>query len=127
MTATRQLENVYRDNVALLGDASGSVDATTGEGLCLSFCQAAALAEALAEGDLSRYQTAHLRLGRRPAAMARLLLLLDAHPSLRGQLMRTLSAHPELFARLLALNAGTASPFDIVSTGTLLGWKMVAA
>jgi flavin-dependent dehydrogenase len=127
MTDTRQLESVYRGNVALLGDASGSVDATTGEGLCLSFCQAAALAEALAEGDLSRYQTAHRRLGRRPAVMARLLLLLDAHPRLRGHLVRTLSAHPELFARLLSLHAGTASPLDIVSTGTLLGWKMVAA
>ena len=127
MTTTRQLESVYRGNVALLGDASGSVDATTGEGLCLSFYQAAALAEALAEGDLSRYQTAHRRLGRRPAIMARLLLLLDAHSRLRGHLVRTLSAHPELFARLLALHAGTASPLDIVSTGTLLGWKMVAA
>jgi flavin-dependent dehydrogenase len=127
ISGTRQLESVYRGNVALLGDASGSVDAITGEGLCLSFYQAAALAEALAEGDLSRYQAAHRRLARWPAILAHLLLFLDAHPGVRRHFVRTLSMHPELFARLLAMHAGTGSAVDIVTTGTLLGWKMVAA
>jgi flavin-dependent dehydrogenase len=127
MTSTRQLESVCRGNVALLGDASGSVDAITGEGLCLSFCQAALLTDALAEGDVSRYQAAHRKLARRPAIMARLLLFLDAHPGVRRHFVRTLSMHPELFARLLAVHAGAGSAVDIVTTGTLLGWKMVAA
>ena len=35
--------------------ASGSVDAIAGEGICLSFRQAEALAKALAEGDLAAY------------------------------------------------------------------------
>jgi flavin-dependent dehydrogenase len=127
VTTTRRLESVYRGNVALLGDASGSVDAITGEGLCLSFYQAAALAEALAEGDLSRYQAAHRKLARRPAIIAQLLLLLDGHPALRRHFMRTLSIHPDMFERLLNIHAGAGSPVDIVTTGTLLGWKMVAA
>ena len=36
-----------RGNVALIGDASGTVDAITGEGLCLAFSQAMVLAECL--------------------------------------------------------------------------------
>ena len=56
VTASRRLPRVYRGNLALIGDASGSVDAITGEGLCLSFRQALALADSLAAGDLSRYQ-----------------------------------------------------------------------
>jgi flavin-dependent dehydrogenase len=127
MTATRHLKSVYRGNVALLGDASGGVDAITGEGLCLSFCQAAALADALAEGDLRRYQAAHQKLARRPAIMARLLLLLDAHPALRRRFISTLSMHPGLFTRLLAVHAGSSSPAGMMTTGTLLGWRMVAA
>src|SRR5665647_3155375 len=39
VTASRRLKAVYRGNVALVGDASGSVDAITGEGLCLLFQQ----------------------------------------------------------------------------------------
>jgi len=127
VTTTRRLESVYRGNVALIGDASGSVDAITGEGLCLSFRQAASLANALFEGDLSRYQEAHAKLSRQPGIMARLLLLLDRHPALRRRVVRTLSTHPELFSRLLAIHAGASSPAHVLSTGTLLGWRLVTA
>ena len=66
----------YKYNcVALVGDASGSVDAITGEGLSLSFLQAEALAGAMVENDLSMYQRAHKKMARRPTFMARLLLL----------------------------------------------------
>ena len=37
LTATCKLKRVSRGNVALIGDASGTVDAITGEGLCLAF------------------------------------------------------------------------------------------
>ena len=37
VTTTRRLTQITRDNVALLGDASGTVDAVTGEGLALGF------------------------------------------------------------------------------------------
>jgi len=127
VTLTCGLQRVYRDNVALIGDASGSVDAITGEGLCLSFHQATALADALASGDLSRYQAAHRRLARRPTLMGRMLLLLDREPKLRHRAMRVLAAHPDLFARLLAVHVGASSPRHFAATGALLGWRLIAA
>jgi hypothetical protein len=58
-------------------DASGSVDAITGEGLCLAFQQAIALASALETGNLDAYQAEHRRLLRRSAFMAALMLSLN--------------------------------------------------
>jgi flavin-dependent dehydrogenase len=116
VTGTRQLARVTRGNVALIGDASGSVDPITGEGLCLAFQQAERLSEALATGDLARYATAHRRLVRRPRMMASLLLLMDGRDWLRGRTIRTLAAEPTHFARLLALHVGQRSLPGV-------GWK----
>ena len=127
VTLTCGFERVYRDRVALIGDASGSVDAITGEGLCLSFHQAAALADALEFGDLSRYQAAHRRLARRPTLMGRLLLLLDRQPKVRQRAMHALAKHPDLFARLLAVHVGATSPGHLAATGAQLGWRFVVA
>lgn len=127
ITTTRQLKRVYRGRVALIGDASGSVDAITGEGLCLSFRQAQALADAMQVGDLRKYQEAHRRLARRPALMGRLLLFLDRHEALRNRAMRALASDPELFARLLAIHTGAISRVGLASTSALLGWRLVAA
>jgi menaquinone-9 beta-reductase len=60
MTANRKLKRVWRGNVALVGDASGTVDAITGDGLGLSFSQAAVLANCLSRGNLTGYQAAHI-------------------------------------------------------------------
>jgi flavin-dependent dehydrogenase len=111
----------------LVGDASGSVDAITGDGLNLGFRQALVLAAAMQTGDLDAYQQAHRRLARRPTLMGRLLLLLDAQPRLRHRAMRALAAHPDLFARLLAVHVGATSPRHLAETGALLGWRFVAA
>lgn len=127
VTLTSSLRRVYRDRVALIGDASGSVDAITGEGLCLSFRQALALADALESGDLRRYQTAHRRLRRRPTLMGRSLMLLDRQPNVRDRAIRALAARPDLFARLLAVHVGATSAGHLVATGALLGWRLVAA
>jgi len=127
VTVTRRLGRVYRRNVALTGDASGSVDAITGEGLCLSFLQAIALAEALANGELESYQHAHRRLARRPNTMGRLLLLLDRYPSLRKRALRGLAAESELFARLLAVHLGEASSKFLAATSLRLGWQFLTA
>src|SRR6185295_8752521 len=104
VTGKRRLERVYRDNVALVGDASGSVDAITGEGLCLAFQQAVALSEALDAGDLGLYQASHRRIARRPQFMADLLLLLARHPGLRTCALRTMSACPQMFTSMLAMH-----------------------
>ena len=125
VSISRRLKAVFRGNVALVGDASGSVDAITGEGLCLLFQQAAALAEAFTAGDLSRYQTAHRRIGRRPEMMANLMLLLDGRGRLRRRAIRALAAHPGLFARMLALHIGEISKRELFTNGLSLGWHML--
>jgi flavin-dependent dehydrogenase len=104
LTAMRRLRKVTRGSVALAGDASGSVDAITGEGLCLGFHQALALAEALERGDLSLYEAAHRRLARRPRFMAHLLLSLDRWPLVRRSVFPLLVTCPPIFGRLLALH-----------------------
>jgi menaquinone-9 beta-reductase len=102
VTANRRLRRVCRGNVALVGDASGSVDAITGEGLCLSFHQAIALAESLACGDLARYQAAHRRLARRPTLMSKLMLAMDRRTWLRTPAFRAMAAEPRIFQTLLS-------------------------
>src|SRR5713226_903395 len=127
LTVTRRLHQVYSGNIALIGDASGSVDAITGEGLCLSFRQAKALADALGRGNLANYQRAHRRLARWPYTMGRLLLLLDRYPSLRKRTLRCLAEEPELFARLLAAHAGESSPKFLAATSLRFGWQFLTA
>jgi flavin-dependent dehydrogenase len=127
VTAMSRRARVYRGNVALIGDASGSVDAITGEGLGLSFQQALALADALKQGTLENYQRAHRRIARRPNFMARLLLLLDRAAPLRRRVLRTLAKDPEVFGRLLEVNSGNASPGFLADTSARLGWRLLAA
>jgi flavin-dependent dehydrogenase len=127
VTLTQRFERVYSGRVALIGDASGTVDAITGEGLRLNFDQATALAEALKVGDLGRYQAAHRRLARRPSFMGCLMLMLDRHTAFRARTMRALAANPDIFERLLAIHLGATSPTHLATTGTLLGWRIVAA
>jgi len=126
VSATRRLKRVWRANVALVGDASGSVDAITGEGLCLLFQQAVALAAALAAEDLGAYQAAHRRLGRRPAWMSDLLLMLDRFPALRRRTLAAMGREPRLFARLLSMHVGELSALGCVANGLSLGWEMLA-
>jgi flavin-dependent dehydrogenase len=104
VTANRSLPRVYRGNVALIGDASGSVDAITGEGLCLSFHQAIALADSLASGDLARYQSAHRRLARRPTLISKLMLTMDRRTWLRQRAFRAMAAEPRIFQTMLSFH-----------------------
>ncbi|HXA51379.1 MAG TPA: NAD(P)/FAD-dependent oxidoreductase [Candidatus Acidoferrum sp.] len=106
VTVSRRLRAVSRGNVALVGDASGSVDAITGDGLCLLFQQSLALAGCLVAGSLEGYQAAHRRIGRRPEFMSRLMLMLDGRRRLRHTTIRVLEFEPRLFSRLLALHVG---------------------
>jgi flavin-dependent dehydrogenase len=127
VTGVHRVKRVYRNNVVLVGDASGSIDAITGEGLCLGFQQAAALTDALEAGKLERYQRAHSQIARRPRLLEALLLLLDRRPVLRQHVLRVLSADPEMFARLLAFHAGATSQRYYIRMGALFGWKMLEA
>lgn len=127
MTAMHSLRRVWRGNIALVGDASGSVDAITGEGLRLAFRQALALADALASGELHEYGRAHWKLTRRPRWMAQLMLQLVGNAGFRSRVLRRLNQNPELFARLLAIHVGRATASDVVRAGAQLGWQILAA
>lgn len=134
-TALRRLRRVYRGRFALIGDASGSVDPLTGEGIGLAFQQAAALVEAIKHsgreaprgtaGDLQSYQAAHDRIGRAPHLISRLMLMMDAHPRLRRRALRIFAAEPSLFSRLLEVNIGELelSKFGLGHVFRL-GWRM---
>jgi len=126
VTVTHRLNRVARGNVALVGDASGGVDAITGQGLRLAFGQAVALAEAMSAGDLSEYQHVHRALQRRPLWMAQLMVELGRRETVRARLMRVMHDRPELFARMLAIHMGRASSLQIVSTGAHLGWQFIS-
>jgi flavin-dependent dehydrogenase len=106
ITLGRTLHRVATSNIALVGDASGSVDAVTGEGLALTFRQAVALASALHNNNLAAYQQAHRRIQRLPTVMSRALLLMDRHPSLRDKTIGLFERHPSLFRHLLQIHIG---------------------
>lgn len=127
MTATCQLKRVSRGNVALIGDASGTVDAITGEGLCLAFSQAMVLADCLRAGNLERYEREHRRLALRPRLMARLMLMLDRRPRLQRRTLQAFQKRPDVFRRLLELHVGVLSPLHLALDGLTLGWGLLTA
>ncbi|MGA2235384.1 MAG: NAD(P)/FAD-dependent oxidoreductase [Terriglobales bacterium] len=127
ITVTRKLRHVYRGSSVLVGDASGGVDAITGEGLCLAFREAVLLGDCLATGDLARYQKGHRTLLRRPALMARMMLFMAKHSHLRQRTMRVFQSSPRSFAGMLAMHVGEGSTRDHVSNGIALGWELLKA
>ena len=126
-SASRRLRAVSRGRVALVGEASGSLDGITGEGLSVLFQQALALGRALKAGDLARYESVHPRLRRHPALMARLLMTMDRSRWLRRRALEALSAEPALFSKLLALHVGAPSPREAVQSLCTLGWRLLMA
>ena len=127
VTVSRQLQKVYRGRVALVGDASGSVDAITGEGLSLSFHQAGALADAISAEDLSSYQSAHRRLAARATLMSRAMLMLDGNDWLRDRALAALAGDPDLFERLLAFHVGGTPSPRVGALGAKLFWRLARA
>jgi flavin-dependent dehydrogenase len=127
ITITRRLRRIYRGNAVLIGDASGGVDAITGEGLCLTFRQAALLGKCLAEGNLARYQKRHHALSRRPALMARMMLFLARHHRLRKRTIQVFQETPKAFAGMLAMHVGEGSARNHLTNGITLGWEMLKA
>ena len=127
MTATSRLKSVACRNVALIGDASGTVDAITGEGLCQAFQQSEALAEAMWAGDLKRYEARHRRIAQRPALMAGLMLNLVRWPAIRRRAFSALAEHPQCFGGLLAGHVGALTAPEMAVAGLSLGWQMVVS
>jgi flavin-dependent dehydrogenase len=119
VTRNRRLHRVTTARTALIGDASGSVDAITGEGLSLAFRQAQVLAESLSRGVLSFYEQQHTQLFRTSRMMARLLLVLSKNDRLRRRALHATAAQPDLFANLLGFHVGQKSLLEMRTTGLL--------
>jgi len=111
----------------LIGDASGTVDAITGEGMRLGFEHAIAATEAIVSGDLFQYERKHRQIARRPSAMADLLQVLNSKPHLREKVLRTLSGAPDLFQKLLAFHIGESTFLQSLAVGAGLGWRLFFA
>jgi menaquinone-9 beta-reductase len=125
VSETRKLRQVYRGRTVLIGDASGTVDAITGEGLCLAFRQAIILAESFAAGSLALYQARHQTLARRPALMSWLMLTLESRDSFRHRVMRAFATRPQIFARMLALHVGAVPSLALAGIGLSLGRQLL--
>ncbi len=132
LTTTRRLCRVAAGRVALVGDASGSADAITGEGMAMAFRQALLLAESLdtlaLPEALARYDRLHPAILRLPQRMAQVMLMMDRWPVLRRRAIRALAAEPQLFARLLGVHVGAESMGHFVATsGARLALSLATA
>ncbi len=128
ISATRTLEKVHYGNVALIGEAAGSVDAITGEGLAIAFQQAIALANALRANDLTDYERAYSQAMRMPRRMAALMLLMDSRRRLRERAFRALAAEPGFFQRMLSMHTGNLSPLEFgLGRALSFGWHLLTA
>jgi menaquinone-9 beta-reductase len=125
-TSLRILPEVARGQVALIGDASGTVDAVTGHGLSLSFQQAIPLAEAMRLNDTAHYQHAHKNIAAVPIAMSRLMLLMCGNDWIRRRTIRLFQETPGLFSKLLAIHT-ESMPLSSVGMAEIagFGWKFL--
>lgn len=128
ISISRRLKSVFRGRIALIGEASGSVDEITGEGLAMAFRQAIALSQALRANDLSLYQAAHRRISSLPSFMAQSMLLLDRSSWIRKHALRAFVRKPALFERLLSVHVGEVALGNYGIRGILnLGWQLLVA
>ncbi|MFZ1134266.1 MAG: FAD-dependent monooxygenase [Candidatus Korobacteraceae bacterium] len=126
VTASRQLKRVQSGRIALLGEAAGSVDAITGEGLSIAFRQAFELAAAMRADRLDLYQQAHERITRVPRNMSRLLLSLDQRQRFRQRVLGALEHQNEAFERMLAIHTGSSSLREFgLGQAVRLGWNLL--
>jgi len=97
--------SVVRGRVALVGDAAGSLDPISGEGLSVSFHEAGAVVDAMVAGDLHRYRWAQRSLRRIPTILTGLLSFMARHPVVRRRVIRALATSDTLFGRTLAIGS----------------------
>ncbi len=105
-------EAIVRDRLALIGDASGSLDPITGEGVSVALSQAAALVRAISRGALADYAADHRRIMRLPRRLTDLLLIAEHRPRLRRLTIRTFAAFPGLFSRLVDIVGRSGAAAD---------------
>ena len=86
--------------VLLAGDASGYVDALTGEGMRVGFAQARAAVAAVRAGDTEQYERAW-RATTRDFRMLTTGLVVAARSSLRPRIVPAATARPQLFGAIV--------------------------
>ncbi|GAA4137953.1 NAD(P)/FAD-dependent oxidoreductase [Leifsonia shinshuensis] len=86
--------------VLLAGDASGYVDALTGEGMRVGFAQARAAVAAVRAGNTEQYERAW-RATTRDFRMLTTGLVVAARSSFRPRIVPTASARPQLFGAIV--------------------------
>jgi flavin-dependent dehydrogenase len=94
--------------VLLVGDASGYIDALTGEGIALGLAQARAAVDAVTAGRPHRYELAWRRLGWRHDLLTQALLTATRRPALRDRLVPAAAALPRVFGAAVDLLARPA-------------------
>lgn len=103
------MRSVTGDRFALVGDAAGTVDALTGEGLSLGLRETIALVAAIEWNQPSQYEATHRRIRRMPGAMAKLMLFVGERRWLRRRVLRGLTSQPRIFGYMLGVHTGTLS------------------
>ena len=127
-TSLTRVAAVTCGRVALVGDASGTVDAITGHGLSLSFQQALRLAEAFEQESLAHYNSAHRKIAAMPATMTRLMLLMEESDWIRRRALRLFQDKPFLFSKLLSIHAGEFPLSEVRARDMAdFGWKFLWA
>jgi len=128
VSALGRAHSAARGNVALVGDASFTVDGIAGFGLSLAFEQAILLAEALARKDLACYQTAHREISKAPWRMTRLLLLMDQSVWLRRKVLRLFDLKPALFSKMMSAHMAETAQDGLKAKDMIgLGWQVLRA
>ena len=128
LTICRRLPRVTRGSVALIGEAAGSIDAVTGEGMALAFKQALALGEALPQEDLSLYESRNRQIRRMPFMMSKLMVFLGRHHQLQSRVIHACQQDSSLFAHLMAVQLGMRSPLRVPPFSlTNFCWNLVTA
>lgn len=119
---------VARANVALVGDASCAIDGIAGQGLSLALQEAIHLGEALGNGNLRSYKSAHRKITRTAIRMTQLLLLMDRSNWIRRKALHLFASNPAFFAKLISVHTGEASP-EAIGMGEIvnLGWRVLTA
>ncbi len=120
----QEVQSVLQGPVALVGDASGYLDAITGEGLAMSFRQALALVAAIDDNEPKRYIREHKTIARPYLLMTHLVLWATRHRWLRRRIIRALSREPGLFSLILGAVEGQRSVYQIgVGGASRLTWR----
>ncbi len=106
LTEGHLYRRVTNGKIALIGDASGSVDAIAGQGLALSLLEAQALGDALEVGDLQLYERRHKAIRRTPVFLSQAMLLMDRFALLRRWTQAAFRGSPRLFEAMLSVHIG---------------------